>query len=163
MSIVDQKNRGFALGAAGYLVKPVDRAKLVRTLTGICGAGAGHALLVDDDEVVRRSVCQALEPIGWQVTEAENGQAAVESLTAIRPNVIILDLMMPKMNGFEFLDELRSRSGWQEIPVLIIIAKDLTQADRDRLNGGVERIIEKSDRDEMLRQLSREVAKCVKR
>ena len=162
MSIVDQKNRGYALGAADYLVKPVDRAKLVETLTGICGATAGRVLLVDDDEVVRRSVCQALEPIGWKVTEAENGQAAVESLTATRPDVIILDLMMPKMDGFEFLDELRGRPDRQDIPVVVITAKDLTDEDRIRLNGGVERIIQKSDRDEMLRQLSREISKCVK-
>jgi signal transduction histidine kinase/DNA-binding response OmpR family regulator len=161
MSIVDQKNRGYALGAADYLVKPVDRAKLVETLTGICGATAGRVLLVDDDEVVRRSVRQALAPIGWKVTEAENGQSAVESLTATRPDVIILDLMMPKMDGFEFLDELRGRPDWQGIPVVIITAKDLTDEDRKRLNGGVERIIQKSDRDEMLRQLSREIGKCV--
>jgi CheY-like chemotaxis protein len=64
MSIVDQKNRGYALGAADYLVKPVDRTKLVETLTGICGSAAGRALLVDDDEVVRRGVRHALEPIG---------------------------------------------------------------------------------------------------
>ena len=163
MSIVDQKNRGYTLGAADYLVKPVDRTKLVETLTSICGSTAGRALLVDDDEVVRRSVRQALEPIGWQVTEAENGQIAVESLTANRPDVIILDLMMPKMDGFEFLDELRRRPDWQDIPVVIITAKDLTDEDRNRLNGGVERIIQKSDRDEMLRQLSREISKCVKR
>jgi signal transduction histidine kinase/DNA-binding response OmpR family regulator len=163
MSIVDQKNRGYALGAADYLVKPVDRAKLVETLTNICGASAGRALLVDDDEVVRRSVRQALEPIGWKVTEAENGQVAVEAIAAARPDVIILDLMMPKMDGFEFLDELRSRPDWRDIPVVVITAKDLTDEDRNRLNGGVERIIQKSDRDEMLRQLSRELAKCVKR
>jgi adenylate cyclase len=162
LSIVDQKNRGYALGAADYLVKPVDRAKLVETLTGICGPTAGRALLVDDDEVVRRSVRQALEPIGWKVTEAENGQAAVESLTATRPDVIILDLMMPKMDGFEFLDELRGQPDRQDIPVVVITAKDLTDEDRNRLNGGVERIIQKSDRDEMLRQLSREISKCVK-
>jgi GAF domain-containing protein/DNA-binding response OmpR family regulator len=163
MSIVDQKSRGYALGAADYLVKPVDRTKLVETLTGICGSMAGNALLVDDDDVVRRSVRQALEPIGWQVTEAENGEIAVEALAAGQPDVIILDLMMPKMDGFEFLEELRSRPAWQDIPVVIITAKDLTQEDRDRLNGGVEHIIQKSDRDEMLRQLSREVARCVKR
>jgi adenylate cyclase len=163
MTIVDEKNRGYSLGAADYLVKPVDRTKLVETLTNICGSTAGKALLVDDDEVVRRGVRQALEPIGWQVTEAENGQVAVEAITAARPDVIILDLMMPKMDGFEFLDELRRRSDWQGIPVVVITAKDLTDEDRERLNGGVERIIQKSDRDEMLRQLSREVAKCVKR
>jgi GAF domain-containing protein/CheY-like chemotaxis protein len=131
MSIVDQKNRGYALGAADYLVKPVNRAKLVETLTSICGSAAGRALLVDDDDVVRRSVRQALEPIGWQVTEAENGQVAVDSLTAARPDVIILDLMMPKMDGFEFLDELRSRLNWRDIPVVVITAKDLTDEDRN--------------------------------
>ena len=84
-------------------------------------------------------------------------------LATARPDVIILDLMMPKMDGFEVLDELRRRPDWQGIPVVIITAKDLTDEDRNRLNGGVERIIQKSDRDEMLRQLSREIGKCVKR
>jgi GAF domain-containing protein/DNA-binding response OmpR family regulator len=163
MSIIEEKNRGYALGAADYLVKPVDRTKLVETLTSICGSTAGRALLVDDDVVVRRSVRQALEPIGWKVTEAKNGLRAIEAITAARPDVIILDLMMPEMDGFEFMDELRGRPDWQDIPVVVITAKDLTEEDRDRLNGGVERIIQKSNRDEMLRQLSREISKCVRR
>jgi signal transduction histidine kinase/DNA-binding response OmpR family regulator len=162
MSIVDQKNRGYALGAADYLVKPVDRTKLVETMTNICGSTAGKVLLVDDDDVVRRGVRQALQPIGWKVTEAENGHVAVEALATTLPDVIILDLMMPKMDGFELLDELRRRPDWQNIPVVVITAKDLTSEDRKRLNGAVERIIQKSDRGEMLRQLTREISKCVK-
>jgi GAF domain-containing protein/DNA-binding response OmpR family regulator len=162
MSIVEEKNRGYALGAADYLVKPVDRTKLIGTLTSICGPAAGSVLLVDDDDLVRRGVRQALEPIGWKVAEAENGQIAIESLAAARPDVIILDLMMPKMDGFEFLNELRAQPDWQDIPVVVITAKDLTDEDRNRLNGGVERIIQKSDRDEMLRQLTREISKQVK-
>jgi signal transduction histidine kinase/DNA-binding response OmpR family regulator len=163
LSIVDQKNRGYALGAAEYLVKPVDRAKLVETLTRICGRGGGRVLLVDDDEMVRRGVRQALEPLGWEMSEAEDGRLAIGALASARPDVIILDLMMPNMDGFELLDELRSRVEWRDIPVVVITAKDLTGEDRERLNGGVERIIQKSDRDEMLRELAREVGSCVKR
>jgi len=162
MTIVEEKNRGYALGAADYLVKPVDRSKLVEALRHICGSSAGHVLLIDDDDVVRRGVRQALEPIGWHVTEAENGRIALDSLSTSRPDVIILDLMMPRMNGFEFLDELRARGERRDIPVVIITAKDLTEADRDRLNGGVERIIEKSKPDEMLRRLTTELSKWVK-
>jgi GAF domain-containing protein/CheY-like chemotaxis protein len=162
MTIVEEKNRGFALGAADYLVKPVDRGKLVETLRNICGAAAGRVLLIDDDDVVRRSVRGALEPLGWQVTEAENGLLALAALSAARPDAIILDLMMPKMDGFQFVDELRARPEWREIPVVVITSKDLTQEDRSRLNGEVERVIQKSERDEMLRRLTDELGKWVK-
>ena len=103
MTIVDEKNRGYALGATDYLVKPVDRGRLVAALRSICGANAGKVLLVDDDDLVRRSMRLALEPIGWQVIEAENGEVALEALADARPDAIILDLMMPEMDGFEFL------------------------------------------------------------
>ena len=163
MTIVDEKNRGYALGAADYLMKPVDRGKLIEVMRNICGPGVGRVLLVDDDDVVRRGVRLALAPIGWKVSEAENGRVALASLSAARPDVIILDLMMPGMDGFEFLDELRRRPEWRDIPVVVVTAKELTDEDRSRLNGGVERVIRKSGRDEMLRQLSVELGRCVAR
>jgi GAF domain-containing protein/DNA-binding response OmpR family regulator len=162
MTIVEEKNRGYALGAADYLVKPVNRSKLVETLRNVCGSAAGRILLIDDDDVVRRSVRTALEPLGWHVSEAENGVRALASLSAARPDAIILDLMMPKMDGFEFIDELRANTDWREIPVVVITAMDLTEHDRARLNGGVERIIQKSERDEMLRRLTDALSKWVK-
>src|SRR5262249_60134472 len=128
----------------------------------VWGVPGGRVLRGEEGGRARRSVRQALEPIGWEVTEAENGRVAVDSLTAAQPDVIILDLMMPTMDGFELMDQLRGRPDWQDIPVVVITAKDLTEEDRNRLNGGVERIIQKSDRDQMLRQLSREISKCVK-
>jgi GAF domain-containing protein/DNA-binding response OmpR family regulator/anti-sigma regulatory factor (Ser/Thr protein kinase) len=162
MTIVEEKKRGYALGAADYLVKPVDRTKLVATLKQICGASAGRVLLIDDDDLVRRVVRLALEPVGWQVSEAENGLIALDALSTVQPDVIILDLMMPRMDGFEFLHEVRTRPGWRDIPVVVITAKDLTMEDRSRLNGEVERVIEKSERDEMLRRLTEELGKLVR-
>ncbi len=163
MTILDEKNRGFALGAADYLTKPVDRGKLVHALRSICGTKAGKVLLVDDDDLVRRSVRLALEPIGWQVVEAENGEVALEALAAARPDAIILDLMMPKMDGFEFLGRMRAATGQHDVPVVVLTARELTDQDRNRLKGGVERIIQKGGRDEMLRQLADELRKCVNR
>ncbi len=77
--------------------------------------------------------------------------------------MIILDLMMPEMDGFEFLEEMRRKAQWRDIPVVVVTARDLTDADRSRLNGGIERIIQKTDRDDMLREVRSVLTKCVKR
>ena len=79
---------------------------------------------------MRRGMRRALEQDGWQVAEAENGRVALERLAEARPDVILLDLMMPEMDGFEFLDEMRSRAEWRDIPVLVVTAKDLTAEER---------------------------------
>jgi CheY-like chemotaxis protein len=163
MTIVDERNRGYSLGASDYLVKPVDRDKLIGVLRGICGSVGGKVLLIDDDDTMRRGMRLMLEPAGWEVTEAENGQAGLARLAEARPDAIILDLMMPEMDGFEFLEEIGCQPEWRDIPVVVVTSKDLTVEDRNRLNGGVERIIQKTDRDEMLREVCGVLAKLLKR
>jgi CheY-like chemotaxis protein len=157
MTIVDEKNRGYSLGATDYMVKPVDRQRLSGVLRNICGTVGRQVLLVDDDDVMRRGMRLALEQDGWQVSEAENGRVALARLAETRPDVIVLDLMMPEMDGFEFLVEMRSRAEWRDIPVLVVTAKDLTVAERSRLNGDVERVLQKgaSELDELLREIGR--------
>ncbi|MBI2180045.1 MAG: response regulator [Deltaproteobacteria bacterium] len=157
MTIVDEKNRGYSLGATDYIVKPVDRQRLSGVLRNICGAVGRQVLLVDDDDMMRRGMRLTLEKDGWQVSEAENGRIALARLTETRPDVIVLDLMMPEMDGFEFLVEMRSRAEWRDIPVLVVTAKDLTAEERSRLNGDVERVLQKgaSELDELLREIGR--------
>jgi adenylate cyclase len=103
VTILDEKNRGYSLGAAEYLVKPVDRDKLTQVLRRICGSVRGRLLLVDDDEIVRRQMRVQLQHSGWDICEAANGRIALARLEEARPDAIILDLIMPEMDGFEFL------------------------------------------------------------
>jgi signal transduction histidine kinase/CheY-like chemotaxis protein len=164
MTIVDEKNRGYSLGAADYMVKPVDRERLSAVLRSVVPRGR-RVLLVDDDDLVRRGIQQALTLEGWRVVEADNGRAGIERLREAVPDVIVLDLMMPEMDGFEVLEELRRRPEWRSIPVILVTAKDLTEEDHRRLNGGVERILQKDapTRDEMLRTVSAALAQCIGR
>ena len=163
ITIVDEKNRGFSLGAAEYLVKPVNREKLTVVLRGIVGGLERRVLLVDDDDFGRKAMCDGLVQNGWEVTEAANGRVALECLAQARPDLIILDLMMPEMDGFEFLAELRQKPEWRDIPVVVVTARDLTDEDRSRLNGGAERIIQKSERDELLDEVRSTLGKCIGR
>jgi CheY-like chemotaxis protein/nitrogen-specific signal transduction histidine kinase len=163
MTILDEKNRGFSLGAIEYLVKPVDHEALVRVLHELGNVPSGRILIVDDDEHDRQGIRVALEQVGWQTAEADNGQAALKLLTGARPDAILLDLMMPQMDGFEFLDEIRRKGEWRDIPVIVITARDLTAEDCVRLNGGVERVIQKRGRDEMLREVLDVLGRCVER
>ena len=165
MTIVDERNRGYALGVADYLVKPVDRERLGRLLHGIVKPGGRRVLLVDDDDLMRRGLLQGLEKDGWKVSEAENGRIGLGELAGTVPDAIVLDLMMPEMDGFEFIEELRHHAEWRDIPVIVVTAKDLTEEDHRRLNGEVERVLQKDapTRDEMLRMVSTALARCVER
>ena len=165
MTILDEKNRGYSLGAADYMVKPVDRERLGAVLRTIVGRGGGSVLVVDDDDILRRGLMQVLEKNGWTVREADNGVSGLARLVDALPDIIVLDLMMPEVDGFEFLDALRHHPEWREIPVVVITAKDLSEEDHRRLSGGVERVLQKDapTRDEMLREVSATLARCVGR
>jgi signal transduction histidine kinase/DNA-binding response OmpR family regulator len=165
VTILDERTRGFTLGATDYMVKPIDRERLLGLLRTLCARSGGHLLLVEDDELTRAVVNQVLARDGWTVREAPNGLVALERLAEAIPDVIVLDLMMPEMDGFEFLVELRSRPEGRDIPVLVVTAKDLTEDERRQLNGGVERIIMKHGHasDELLRELGRALAACLGR
>jgi CheY-like chemotaxis protein len=144
MTIVDDKQMGFALGAADYFTKPIDFQRLHHVIEKYRKpVGQQTVLVIEDDPSAREMLRRTLEKDGWQVTEAQNGVVGLEKLDGGAPDLILLDLMMPEMDGFEFLDTLRQRKDGQGIPVIVITAKDLSEEDRRRLNGGVERIIQK--------------------
>jgi PAS domain S-box-containing protein len=165
-SMIDNKGLGFALGAAEYLTKPVDRDRLVAVLSRVTRVGsAGPVLLVEDDENTRRALRRALEAHGWAVDEAAHGRLGLERMSAAKPAVVLLDLMMPEMDGFEFLGEVRRHAEWDDVPVVVLTAKELTAEDRARLNGQVERVLRKgaAGPDDMVREVRRAVAAYARR
>jgi len=145
MTITDDKGMGYALGAADYLLKPVSSEHLVSVLQKYRSSEAepSRVMLVEDNAANREMTRRQLQACGWQVTEAENGLRAIERLEQQRPDVILLDLMMPEMDGFEFLQRLRQRAEWRSIPVIVLTAKDLTTEDRQRLQGQIQQLHQK--------------------
>ena len=116
-----------------------------------------RVLLVDDDELQRRRVRLWLEAEQWNVDEAEGGQAALARIAAARPDVILLDLMMPEMDGFALVAALQADARNREIPVIVITALDLSEQDRARLNSGIESVLLKDDfkPEELVRRIRR--------
>jgi GAF domain-containing protein/DNA-binding response OmpR family regulator len=163
LTIVDDKNLGYALGAADYLTKPIDRERLASVLTQY--RRDRPVLVVDDDAEVRRLLRRLLEPEGYTVVEAEHGRIALERARDAAPGVVLLDLMMPEMDGFEFVAEFRRHEPWRAIPIVVITARDLSHDDRERLNGYVQRILQKGahGRDQLLADVRELVAASVAR
>jgi CheY-like chemotaxis protein len=163
LTIVDDKNLGYALGAADYLTKPIDRERLVTALRQ--HRRDRPVLVVDDDAEIRQLLRRMLEPEGYMVVEAENGRVALERLRETPPSVVLLDLMMPEMDGFAFVTEFRRHEPWRAIPIVVITAKDLTREDRERLNGYVEKILQKGayGRDQLLAEVRELVAQSIAR
>jgi CheY-like chemotaxis protein len=163
LTIVDDRNLGYALGAADYLTKPIDRERLVTVLEKY--RRDLPVLVVDDDAEIRELLRRMLEPEGYSVVEANNGRVALDRLRDVSPSVVLLDLMMPEMDGFEFVTEFRRDPRWRGIPIVVITARDLSRDDRERLNGYVQKILQKGahGREELLAEVRELVGQSVAR
>ena len=160
VTMIDEKRIGYSLGASDYLTKPIDRSRLVATIEKYRRMQAGGTILVvEDDEATREMVRQMLEGDGWTIIEAENGRVGLERLAEARPDLILLDLMMPEMDGFDFAAELRRRDEWRDTPILVMTAMDVSAEDRLRLNGHVLGILQKGSysREALLEEIRHEI------
>jgi signal transduction histidine kinase/DNA-binding response OmpR family regulator len=166
LTIVDDKHFGHALGATEYLTKPLDRDRLSAIIHKLTDpARAGRVLIVDDDPQVREMLVRTLERQDWVVSTAGDGCAGLDAMAANTPDLILLDLMMPRMDGFEFVSELRKNQDWRSIPIIVITAKTLTKEDRLLLQGHVQKVLQKGDFsvDALLAELREIVKECVSR
>jgi signal transduction histidine kinase/DNA-binding response OmpR family regulator len=144
LTMVDDPARGFKLGAAEYTTKPVNRGRLSRLIKKYtCAHPPCAVLVVDDDPAARARTRIILEKEGWRVSEAENGKVALECMEQERPVLVLLDLVMPEMDGFEFADRVRKHPEWRSVPIVVVTSHDLTGDERRRLNGYVETVIQK--------------------
>ena len=158
-SILDEQKQGLALGANDYVSKPIDREKLISALRRLAGGGSGKSVLVvEDDPDSRMFIQRLLRSEECQVQETVNGKQALEYLEAAEmlPDLILLDLMMPVMDGFEFLTRIKKIESFNAIPILVITAADLSKSDHQRLLGSVENIIQKNglEQDEILQEIT---------
>ena len=155
LSIVDDRPLGHSLGAADYLTKPIDRKRLISVLeTHLADQVSPTILVVEDDVNAREIMGRFLQRQDWTVELASNGREALKYLDNNLPNLIVMDLMMPEMDGFEFIQVLRQNSDWQNIPVIVVTAKALTVSDQQQLDG-VARVYQKADlnRQDLLSEL----------
>jgi signal transduction histidine kinase/CheY-like chemotaxis protein len=164
MTNVDNKNLGYALGATDYLLKPIDRKAIVALLNKYqLNPSSSVVLVVDDETPAREMTRRKLEKEGWQVIEAVNGRKALKILSEQLPDLIVLDLMMPEMDGFEFMDELWRNPQWKSIPIIVLTAGDLNEAERRRLEGSVQQVFQKGsyDRKTLLNEIYRLVSEAI--
>jgi signal transduction histidine kinase/CheY-like chemotaxis protein len=145
VSVVDNPELGIALGALDYFVKPVPANELTSRLakfkfTGKAGAKA-TVLVVDDEETNRDWLRRVLEPAGFSVVVASGGEEAIELAKAHPPDLVMLDLMMPRVTGFDVVEALRADKATNTVPIMVLTAKSLTEADIRQLNGHVSTIL----------------------
>ncbi len=144
LTMVDDKSQAFALGATDFLTKPVEREQLLQVVERCQRPDERRTvLIVEDDEPTREVMARTLAKSDYRVLQAGNGREALDHLAVENPGLILLDLMMPVMDGFDFLLEMRTHPDWLSIPVVVVTAKDLTDEERDVLNGRVVEIVGK--------------------
>ena len=144
VTVLGDREMGYALGADDYLTKPIDAEALLGVLGRFyADGGETPVLVVDDDPLTRDMLRRILSKRGWPVTEASSGSEALSAIGRTRPAVVVLDLMMPGMDGFEVLDTMRREAGWRDIPVVIVTAKDLTAEEVTWLNQHAYRVFQK--------------------
>jgi CheY-like chemotaxis protein len=155
VSVVDSKDLGYRLGAFDYLLKPLERDAILAALARI-QRHQGPLLVVDDDPSVADMVRQLLEGGPYQIAAATDGEQALAAISRTPPSAILLDLLMPGMDGFELLERLQADERFRRIPVVVLTAKDLSAAERARLQRSVLGVIEKRglDRDALMHELS---------
>jgi signal transduction histidine kinase/CheY-like chemotaxis protein len=147
VSILDEPGRGFAVGAAEYLVKPVSREDILAALTrvGVLPEVSRTLLTIDDDPLAVELVKAVLQPEGWTVLSATDGQVGIAMARSQRPSAVLLDLLMPGTDGFAVLEALRTDPVTMSIPIIVLTAKTLTRDDRDRLRGRIWDVAQKDD------------------
>jgi signal transduction histidine kinase/DNA-binding response OmpR family regulator len=157
LTMTDNKTLGYALGATEYLMKPIDRERLAAVLRKYSRLSHDPILVVEDDSSTRDLLRSVLTKDGWSVETAENGRVALERVQRTPPGLVLLDLMMPEMDGFAFLEEFRKLPSAGRVPVVVLTAKDLTGDDRKRLSGHVKKIMAKGDGTESVLKKIREL------
>jgi signal transduction histidine kinase/CheY-like chemotaxis protein/HAMP domain-containing protein len=145
VSVLNERGMAIPLGAADFVTKPVDRQRLTAILREHCAGPSGASILVvEDDLPTREALCRTLVSMGYAAHETVNGRSGLEWLTKHpAPSLILLDLMMPEMDGFQFLRELRRQPAFVNVPVIVVTAKELTAEDVRILSGQTEKIIAK--------------------
>ena len=156
LTMMEDQEMGYSLGASEYLTKPISRHQLINILRKYRTANAPNmVMVVEDDPAARELLVRLLHRAGWQVIEAENGKIALQRLEKYQPDLILLDLMMPEMDGFELIIYLRQHEAYSSTPIVVLTAKDLSIEDRLWLNNRVNTIFQKGayNRDELLTEL----------
>jgi signal transduction histidine kinase/CheY-like chemotaxis protein len=164
LSIIDNKRLGFSLGAAEYIVKPVERQVLLRKLRNLEKTILIKKVLIVDNEPDTIELGNVLKEAGYQITIANNSKDAIKAVNDFVPDLIVLNLMMPEVSGFDVIEYLKTEEGIKDIPLVVITHKDLTKKEIEEMNGRIQGILNKGvlDREDLLKELKSTIGKAGK-